>query len=126
WPSADAACDAVVRVAQRIVPQSADSARLQQMYGLYRKLYPSLQTIFHGLHAEGLHAAITNVKMDDGGDRAPPAAGRGHRPAARWRNRTANRHARAARRFNASRKSGSAVRMRSHPPIKTTAATIPI
>jgi xylulokinase len=65
WSSADAACDSVVRVAQRIVPQSADSARLQQMYGLYRKLYPSLQTIFHGLHAEGLHAAITNVKMDD-------------------------------------------------------------
>jgi xylulokinase len=65
WPSADAACDAVVRVAQRIVPHSADSARLQQMYGLYRKLYPSLQPIFHGLHAEGLHAAITDVKTND-------------------------------------------------------------
>jgi xylulokinase len=65
WPSADAACDAVVRVAQRIVPQSADSAKLQQIYGLYRKLYPSLQPIFHGLHAEGLLAAITEVKTND-------------------------------------------------------------
>jgi xylulokinase len=65
WPSADAACDAMVRVAQRIVPQSADSAKLQQIYGLYRKLYPSLQPIFHGLHAEGLLAAITEVKTND-------------------------------------------------------------
>jgi xylulokinase len=65
WPSADAACDAVVRVAQRIVPQSGDSAKLQHIYGLYRKLYPSLQPIFHGLHAEGLLAAITEVKTND-------------------------------------------------------------
>jgi xylulokinase len=50
WPSADAACDAVVQVAKRIAPRPADSAKLQQMYALYRKLYPSLQPVFHGLH----------------------------------------------------------------------------
>jgi xylulokinase len=51
WPSADAACDAVIQVAQRIAPHPADSAKLQQMYSLYRGLYPSLQPIFHRLHA---------------------------------------------------------------------------
>jgi xylulokinase len=50
WPSADAACDAVVRVAQRIAPHSADTAKLQDFYSLYRRLYPSLQPIFHALH----------------------------------------------------------------------------
>jgi xylulokinase len=51
WPSADAACDAVIRVAQRVAPQPVDSAKLQALYKLYRRLYPSLQPIFHGLHA---------------------------------------------------------------------------
>jgi xylulokinase len=49
WPSADAACDAVVRVAQRIEPHSADSAKLQDLYRVYRRLYPALQPIFHEL-----------------------------------------------------------------------------
>jgi xylulokinase len=51
WPSADAACDAVIHVAHRIPPEPADSAKLQDFYALYRSLYPSLQPIFHGLHA---------------------------------------------------------------------------
>jgi xylulokinase len=59
WPSADAACDAVVQVAQRVAPRPADSAKLQDMYGLYRSLYPSLKPIFHGLHA-----ANTEVKTN--------------------------------------------------------------
>jgi xylulokinase len=59
WTSADAACDAVIQVAQRIAPHPADSAKLQQLYELYRKLYPSLQPIFHGLHA-----ASTEVKSN--------------------------------------------------------------
>jgi xylulokinase len=60
WPSADAACDAVIRVAHRIAPQPSDSAKLQELYVLYRQLYPSLQPIFHGLHA-----ASTEVKTND-------------------------------------------------------------
>jgi xylulokinase len=51
WPSADAACDAVIQVAHRIEPQPTDSAKLQDFYALYRSLYPSLRPIFHGLHA---------------------------------------------------------------------------
>jgi xylulokinase len=51
WPSADAACDSVIQVADRIPPQPTDSAKLQDLYGLYRNLYPSLKPIFHGLHA---------------------------------------------------------------------------
>jgi xylulokinase len=59
WPSADAACDAVIRVAQQITPQPADSAKLQELYKLYRRLYPTLQPIFHGLHT-----ASTEVKLN--------------------------------------------------------------
>ncbi|HEY3988367.1 MAG TPA: xylulokinase [Acidobacteriaceae bacterium] len=59
WPSADAACAAVVQVAQRITPTPADSAKLHELYALYRKLYPSLQPIFHGLHI-----ADRNMKTD--------------------------------------------------------------
>jgi xylulokinase len=59
WPSADAACDAVIQVADRIAPNPADSTKLQDFYALYRSLYPSLQPIFHGLHA-----ATTKVKTN--------------------------------------------------------------
>jgi xylulokinase len=59
WPSADAACDAVIRVAHRIMPQLSASAKLQEFYALYRRLYPSLQPIFHGLHG-----ASTEVKTN--------------------------------------------------------------
>jgi xylulokinase len=59
WPSADAACDAVVQIAQRVAPRAAESAKLQDLYGLYRRLYPSLKPIFHGLHA-----ANTEVKTN--------------------------------------------------------------
>jgi xylulokinase len=51
WPSADAACDSVIRIAQRVAPQPIDSAKLQELYKLYRRIYPSLQPVFHGLHA---------------------------------------------------------------------------
>jgi xylulokinase len=59
WPSAEAACDAVIRVAHRIMPQPSASAKLQEFYALYRRLYPSLQPIFHGLHG-----ASTEVKTN--------------------------------------------------------------
>jgi xylulokinase len=50
WPSVDTACDDVIRVAQRIAPHPAEREKLQQVYQLYRSLYPSLRPIFHGLH----------------------------------------------------------------------------
>jgi xylulokinase len=61
WPSVDAACDAVVQIAQRVTPHSADSAKLQRFYAIYRGLYPSLQPVFHELHA-----ASTEVKAHGG------------------------------------------------------------
>jgi xylulokinase len=60
WPSVEAACDAVIQIAQRIAPQPAESSNLQELYQLYRRLYPSLQPIFHGLHA-----ASTEVNAND-------------------------------------------------------------
>src|SRR6185437_16774538 len=38
WPSADAACDSVVQVAERVAPSTADSATLQRLYAVYRML----------------------------------------------------------------------------------------
>jgi xylulokinase len=51
WPSADAACDAVVHVAERVVPCEEDMRTMRRSYALYRELYPSLRSVFHGLHA---------------------------------------------------------------------------
>jgi xylulokinase len=51
WPSADAACDAVVHVAERVVPREEDMRTMQRSYALYRELYPSLRSVFHALHA---------------------------------------------------------------------------
>ncbi len=49
WPTAETACDSVLKTAHRIQPNDADSARMQTMYGFYRSLYPALRPIFHGL-----------------------------------------------------------------------------
>ena len=45
WPSVDAACDAVVRVAKRTVPEPDASRVMQQTYVSYRRLYPALRSI---------------------------------------------------------------------------------
>ncbi|MFZ0732274.1 MAG: xylulokinase [Candidatus Sulfotelmatobacter sp.] len=45
WPSVEQACDAVVRVAKRIAPNSQDSATMQKAYGKFRKIYPALRQI---------------------------------------------------------------------------------
>ncbi|HEX6773926.1 MAG TPA: xylulokinase [Acidobacteriaceae bacterium] len=60
WPSADAACDSVVEVAERVAPSPVDSATLQHLYGVYRMLYPALKPVFHDLHI-----ATAGVKDDD-------------------------------------------------------------
>jgi len=46
WPSVDAACEAVVRVAERIAPDPDSSALMQQNYRVYRTIYPALRDLF--------------------------------------------------------------------------------
>jgi len=45
WSSVEQACDAVVRVAQRIAPNQKDSATMQQAYRTYRTIYPALKAV---------------------------------------------------------------------------------
>jgi xylulokinase len=45
WPSVDAACDAVVRVAKRTLPDPEASRMMQQTYFRYRHLYPALRSL---------------------------------------------------------------------------------
>jgi xylulokinase len=46
WPSVDAACDAVVRVADRVRPEAADAAVMNASYKAYRRVYPAMKAIF--------------------------------------------------------------------------------
>jgi xylulokinase len=46
WGSVDQACDAVVRVAKRVSPDHANSARMQSGYRVYERIYPGLRSIF--------------------------------------------------------------------------------
>jgi xylulokinase len=46
WRSVDEACDAVVRVAHRVVPDAKNSALLQKSYQTYRRIYPALHEVF--------------------------------------------------------------------------------
>jgi len=48
WPSVDAACDAVVRVAGSTSPNSKDSLVMEKAYAAYRRLYPAMKTILNG------------------------------------------------------------------------------
>lgn len=45
WPSVDAACDAVIRIASRVEPDAAAAQRMQGRYQEYRKLYGALKGI---------------------------------------------------------------------------------
>jgi xylulokinase len=45
WSSVEQACDAIVRVAQRIAPNQRDSATMQTAYRTYRNVYPALRQI---------------------------------------------------------------------------------
>ncbi len=45
WSSVDEACEAVVRVAQRIAPDPAASAVMRQNYLVYGKIYPALRDL---------------------------------------------------------------------------------
>lgn len=46
WPSVDAACEAIVRVATRVAPQTKDAKTMQRNYAAYRKVYPATKAIF--------------------------------------------------------------------------------
>jgi xylulokinase len=48
WPSVDAACDAVVRVAGSTAPNSEDSLLMKKAYVAYRRLYPAMKAILNG------------------------------------------------------------------------------
>ena len=45
WPSVDEACASIVRVASRVEPVPAATAKLQQQYNAYRAIYPALRKI---------------------------------------------------------------------------------
>ena len=46
WPSVDAACDAIVRVAQRVPAKSENAAVMKKSYAAFRRVYPASKTIF--------------------------------------------------------------------------------
>jgi xylulokinase len=45
WPSVDAACNAVVRVAGSVSPNSEDSRIMEKAYVVYRRIYPTMKSI---------------------------------------------------------------------------------
>jgi xylulokinase len=45
WPSVDAACVAVVRVADRVTPEPAHQSLLDRNYQAFRRLYPALRSV---------------------------------------------------------------------------------
>lgn len=47
WPTVDAACDAVVRVAGHIDRNSRDSVTLDSAYAMYRRIYPAMKSILN-------------------------------------------------------------------------------
>jgi xylulokinase len=47
WPSVDAACGAVVRVAARVAPDRSNVAKMNESYKAYRRLYPAMKSIFN-------------------------------------------------------------------------------
>ena len=47
WPSVDAACDAVVRIAGNVSPNSEAMIVLQKAYAEYRRIYPAMKSILN-------------------------------------------------------------------------------
>jgi len=45
WPSVDAACEGVVRVAESTSPDSKNSLAMEKSYASYRRLYPAMKSI---------------------------------------------------------------------------------
>jgi xylulokinase len=54
WPSVDAACAAVVRVADRVAPEPVNQSLLDKQYQSFRRLYPALRSVTEpGIHPAG-------------------------------------------------------------------------
>jgi xylulokinase len=47
WPSVDAACEAVVRVAGSVSPNPDDSWVMEKAYARYRRIYPAMKSILN-------------------------------------------------------------------------------
>ncbi len=47
WPSVDAACDAVVRVAGSVSPNPNNSLVMEKAYAAYRRIYPAMKSILN-------------------------------------------------------------------------------
>jgi xylulokinase len=47
WPSVDAACDELVRVAGTVSPTSSDLLIMEEAYSVYRRLYPAMKSIIN-------------------------------------------------------------------------------
>ena len=45
WPSVEAACEAVVRVKDRVCPDPANVSKMAESYAAYRRMYPALKQI---------------------------------------------------------------------------------
>jgi xylulokinase len=46
WPSVDAACQAVIRVTQRVASRPDVAAKMNNAYSAFRRVYPATKTIF--------------------------------------------------------------------------------
>ncbi len=46
WPTVDAACESVVRVAKRVAPDANNVALMRRQYAAYRAVYPALANLF--------------------------------------------------------------------------------
>ena len=49
WPSVDAACNAVVRVAGNLSPNLDNSQVMEKAYTAYRRIYPAMKSIFNSI-----------------------------------------------------------------------------
>jgi xylulokinase len=46
WPSVEAACDAVIKVRDRVLPDPTSASAMSASYARYRRVYPALKSIF--------------------------------------------------------------------------------
>lgn len=47
WPSVDAACAAIIRVAKRVAARPNVASKMNESYAVYRRVYPATRSIFH-------------------------------------------------------------------------------
>jgi xylulokinase len=51
WPSVDAACEATIRITGKVEPNSEAARRYEDVYSIYRGLYPALRASFNKMGA---------------------------------------------------------------------------